>query len=156
MIIQRIEYGTPAFDELYALCQEELLSPFAMEWSEEALSQAYQWQHYAVYDSNFYLLAAATLIPEKKEPIAPDSEGEMPTIPSPEKAEILQLVVKKAPRGKGIGTGLVELLERKAVQEGIKELSVQAYHEVIPFFEKHNFNKKGKATKRQQLMVKVL
>lgn len=156
MIIQKIDYGTPEFDEIVALCQEELMRPFGIDWSEENLALAYKWQHYGVYDNHYHLIAAATLVPEIKiAPMALDG-GSIEDLPQPRKAEIIQILVAKAPRGQGIGSLLFNQLQRKAAQEGIRDLIVHAYHDAIPFFEKHGFTKRGKASKQQQWMQKRL
>jgi GNAT superfamily N-acetyltransferase len=156
MFIQKVDYGTPEFDEIVALCQEELMRPNALDWSEEALSVAYKWKHYGVYDNGWNLLAAATLVPDEKKMVEVMEGNDLVAKKIPRKAEIIQILVKKEPRGKGIGTQLFEKLQRKAAQEGIYELTVNAYHDAIPFFEKHGFTKRGKASKQQQWMQKRL
>lgn len=141
MFLSKIDFASPAYDQLLKLRQEVLLKPLGLEIDIKEISAEYQYQHYALYTPDMQLLAGAILNPER----VINEEGEE-TAP-PQKAEIQQVVVREDLQNQGIGQFLVDQIERAAVHQGIQHLSLLAIKDAVKFYQDLGYKKQGRMSK---------
>jgi predicted GNAT family N-acyltransferase len=141
MFLTKIEFATPAYDELLTLRQEVLLKPLGISLDLEEITAEYAVQHYALYSNDFQLLGGAILNPDR----ILNEEGEE-TVP-PQKAEIQQVVIRSDVQSQGAGHFMIDQLERAAVHQGIQELRLLAIADAVPFYQSLDYKKQGRMTK---------
>ena len=130
MYIIKIEYATPAFDELSRLRYEEIMAPSGNDWDEELLSEEENKTHFAIYDVDFKLLGGLKL------KMSDNLE---------KKAELEELVIVKNFRNKGLGTMLLNKASETLRQDGIENLYCAENEEYAAFLTKVGFEKTADA-----------
>lgn len=63
---------------------------------------------------------------------------------SPTEAQIRYMAVEEGVQGKGIGTQILEALERRLTEKGAKTFILNARENVVTFYQKHNYKIIGK------------
>ena len=63
---------------------------------------------------------------------------------SPIEAQIRYMAVEEGSQGKGVGTQILEALERRLTEKGAKTFILNARENVVTFYQKHNYKIIGK------------
>lgn len=136
--VEEIQFGSPAYDEVTALREEELFGRFEAELELKGLREEYSERHFGLYDAEDRLLAAGSV--RKKD----TKEGENAAI-----LQIYQVVVQKKSQKKGLGTRLMAYLETLARRESYQQAYLEVPEAVVPFFESIGYKKYGRSFKLQ-------
>jgi GNAT superfamily N-acetyltransferase len=141
MFVSKIDFASPAYDDLVQLRAELLYQPLGVELDVVELSKEYALQHYALFSNDFDLCGGATsqyIYTEEGE----DSEEEVKI----EKVEIQQIFVRKDLQNKGLGKFIINQIERLTAHQEIPEVQVVAIAEAKPFFQSLGYRKQGRMT----------
>ena len=119
MIITRIEFATPDYDEAIRLRTEILRKPLGLSYSPEQLAAEYRDIHFAAFDDEGVLRGVLLLLPQTSEVI-----------------KMRQVAVDTEVQGQGIGRSLVAASEAWARWKGFKTIELHAREKPIQFYEK--------------------
>jgi GNAT superfamily N-acetyltransferase len=125
MYIIKIEYATPAFDELSKFKYLELMEPAGLDWDENLLADDEVKHHFGIYDSNFNLLGAV----------------KFDTINN--RAELEDIFVHKNFRNQGLGASLLNKSIEQLKSMGFEEIGCSDQNDINGFLVKSGFEKKN-------------
>lgn len=126
IIIQEIEFATPAYDEMIQLRLDILRTPLGIDFSVEYLEKEYNYHHLVAYDERRKMLACLVLVPIDEQVV-----------------KMIQVAVREDTQGTGVGSHLVLASERLAKGLGFSEMAVNAREVAVPFYEKLQYEKIG-------------
>lgn len=125
--IQKIDFGTPDYDQSIWLRTKELRIPLSLEFTEQELSEEWNQIHLGVFDLNHNIVAILVF------KIIDNSTLKM-----------RQVAVLGKLKGKGIGKELVSYAESWAKNNGFARIELHAREQAVPFYEKLKYKKVGK------------
>jgi predicted GNAT family N-acyltransferase len=117
MIVCRIEFATPEFDEALALRYEILRRPLGLHYSPEQLTEEWDNLHIAAFDAQAMVIGYLNLTPIDQELI-----------------KMRQVAVAASQQGKGVGRAMVAFSEELAKELGYKKISLHARQSAVPFY----------------------
>lgn len=136
---EEVQFGSPAYDEVTALREQELFGRFDAELLLKGLRKEYSERHFGLYDVEDRLLAAGSVHEHHLE------EGADPLL------HIYQVVVQKKVQKRGLGRRLLAYLETMARREGYRKTYIEVPEPVIPFFQQLEYKKYGRGFKLQEV-----
>ncbi len=125
--IDQLDFATPEYDEYLAFRYKYLREPINLEFEVDQVEKEYAYKHFAVYHSRDGIVACLMLVPSEE--VA---------------WQMKQVAVAEKYRGQGIGTFLVQEIEKYAKSLGVKKLFLHAREEAVPFYNKLNYTLVGK------------
>lgn len=126
LMVCRIEFGTPEYDEAVRLRYLVLREPLGLDFTAEQLAEEYADHHLGIYLPSGRLAGYLCF--------TPISETEL---------KMRQVAVDPKLQSNGIGRQLVLASEAYADQLGIRTISMHARDTAIPFYEKLAYQKVG-------------
>jgi len=123
-----IDFGTPAYDDTVKLRDDILRKPLDLEFTPEYLAEEYHLIHLACYNERHELVGCLILSPQENDEI-----------------KMRQVAVREDCQGKGVGKLLVADSEEIARKKGFKKMTMHARATAVPFYQKLNYKKKGRA-----------
>lgn len=142
MFVSKIDFASPAYDELIHLRERLLYRPLGVELDVAELSKEYELQHYALYDNNIQLCGGATskYILAKQKEEEPEEEAKV------ERVEIQQIFVREDLQNKGLGKFIIDQIERLTAHQAIPIVQVVTIADAKPFYRSLGYKKQGKMT----------
>jgi len=125
-----IDFGTPEFDEALKLRYEVLRKPLNMEFNPEDIAKEYDSFHIGCYSQAGELLAVLTLKPVDSKTV-----------------KMRQVAVDPKSQSKGLGTYLVQEIEKFATVKGFEKIELHARDTAVNFYKKSGYIPKGKIFK---------
>ena len=122
MIVTRIEFATPEYDESVQLRTEILRKPLGLTFTIEQLSAEYLDIHFAAFDDEGVLRGILLMLPKDAEVV-----------------KMRQVAVAADAQGRGIGRALVAACEAWAKINHFKTIELHARDHAISFYEKLNY-----------------
>ncbi|MBN8681165.1 MAG: GNAT family N-acetyltransferase [Chitinophagales bacterium] len=126
MYFQQIEFATPAYDEAVGLRYRVLRKPLGLEFTTAFLAAEWDQFHLAAYSDRGVLLAYLNLTPQEAGII-----------------KMRQVAVEPELQGKGVGKALVEYAEQFALDQGFKQIVLNARDTAVPFYLKSAYTVEG-------------
>lgn len=128
--LQKISFGTPAYDEAIQLRTAILRVPLGLEFYAADLQKEFDQLHLAAYDTQGIMIGVLTLLPLDKATV-----------------KMRQVAVRADRQGAGVGRKLVVESELIARQLGAKNMVLHARDVAIPFYKKLGYQSVGKMFK---------
>lgn len=122
-----IDHGSRRYRQACSLRNAALRLPLGLSLYDENLEVESTYRHFGVFDGE--VLVACLVI----EPLGAD------------KAQLKQMAVDEAYRGQGWGRRLVESVEARLIESGVRELRLDARESAIGFYEQLGFAREGEA-----------
>jgi N-acetylglutamate synthase-like GNAT family acetyltransferase len=126
LLVCKIEFGTPEYDEAVRLRYEVLREPLGLDFTAEQLAEEYEDHHLGIYLPQGGLAGCLSF--------KPVDEHEL---------KMRQVAVAPTLQGKGIGAQLVLAAEQYAKQLGTTRIFMHARLTAVAFYEKLNYTKVG-------------
>jgi predicted GNAT family N-acyltransferase len=119
MIVTRIEFATPDYDESVQLRTKILREPLGLSFTTEQLAAEYLDTHFAAFDEEGVLRGILLMLPKDTEVV-----------------KMRQVAVAADVQGRGIGRALVVACEAWAKLNQFKTIELHARDYAISFYEK--------------------
>lgn len=126
MYCERIDFGTPEFDEAISLRYSILRKPLNMEYDPDDIAAEYDSLHLGSYSADGVLLGVLVLKPVNTEVV-----------------KMRQVAVCDNIQGKGVGSYLVSESEKVAAANGFRRIELHARSAAVPFYRKLGYQKQG-------------
>lgn len=123
-----IEFATPEYDEMVRLRDAILRKPLNLEFSVDYLAKEYNYHLFAAYNAQLQMVGCLILAPV-----------------DPQTFKMTQVAVREDQQGNGVGRKMVDACEAFAQAHDIKDIVLHARDVAIPFYEKLDYHKEGKA-----------
>ncbi len=122
VIISKIEFATPEYDEMVKLRTDVLRKPLGMEYAIEELAREYEDDLFAAFDHKMEIVGCL-ILSQKSDKIM----------------KMRQVAVAFESQKKGIGQQLVAYSEWFAADRGMKKIELHARAPAVSFYEKLSY-----------------
>jgi predicted GNAT family N-acyltransferase len=126
MVVKELKFGSDGYHQLLAMRDRLLRTPLGLTWSKEDLDGEAEQLHFGLFDENQTLIACVVI-----------------KLLDEQIAKLRQMAVAEPNRAAGVGRCLVQGVEEKLRQRGVRVIQMDARKTAVGFYRKLGYKIEG-------------